>query len=175
MRLLPILAARTLATIALSAWMLILAGCGFSLRGSTVLSGDLPQLQLNLQQPNSEIAQLLSRALADANVSTLESPEYSADAVIPVLSVGAEQLTVQPVTVTPRARAAQYDIRISLPVSLIRGEATLLGPEEMTVQQVYYENTGNITGTQEEIKIIQGEMRRELVNQLLRRLEAVGS
>ena len=159
--------------------MLAITGCGFSLRGSAALSGTLPELQLNLQQPNSEIARLLSRALRDANVTLHDVGDSAVDSAIdrtiPVLSIGAEQLRVQPITVTPRARAAQYDIRLALPVNLISGENNLLGPEELTIQQVYYENTGNITGAQEEIEVIQGEMRRALVNQLLRRLEAVSS
>jgi len=161
--------------ILLALLLLAVSGCGFSLRGSAALSGNLPELQLNLQQPNSEVARLLRRALQDANVSLGEFTESSANSDIPVLSVGAEQLVVQPITVTARARAAQYDIQIALPVNLIRGEDNLLGPEELTIQQVYYENTGNITGTQEEIEVIQGEMRRALITQLLRRLEAATS
>jgi LPS-assembly lipoprotein len=148
-------------------------GCGFSLRGSTALSGNLPELQLNLQQPNSEVARLLRRALEDANVVLHDINEDTLSTTVPLLSVGAEQLVVQPITVTPRARAAQYDIRITLPVNLSSGESNLLGPELLTVQQTYYENTGNITGTQEEIEVIQDEMRRGLVTQLLRRLEAI--
>jgi LPS-assembly lipoprotein len=147
--------------------------CGFSLRGSAALSGNLPELQLNLQQPNSEVARLLRRALEDANVVLHDLDDENPSAAVPVLSVGAEQLVVQPITVTPRARAAQYDIRISLPVNLSNGETTLLGPEQLTIQQTYYENTGNIAGTQEEIEVIQDEMRRGLVTQLLRRLEAI--
>jgi len=149
----------------------LLSGCGFSLRGSDAITGNLPALRLNLQQPNSETARLLRRALNEAGVDLVNADVAAGD--IPVLSIGAEQVTVQPVTVTPRARAAQYDIRIALPVTLTRGQNALLGPEDLVVQQLYFEDTENITGNQEEVAVIQSEMRRELVSRLLRRLESI--
>ncbi|MBT8146839.1 MAG: hypothetical protein KJN90_08295 [Gammaproteobacteria bacterium] len=175
MREISINADKALPGLMLAILMLAVSACGFSLRGSAALSGNLPDLQLYLQQPNSEIARLLRSALQDANVVLHDLDQDSVNPAIPVLSVGAEQLVVQPITVTPGARAAQYDIRISLPVNLVDTTSNLLGPEELTIEQVYYENTGNIAGTQEEIEVIQAEMRRALVSQLLRRLEAATS
>ena len=151
------------------------SGCGFRLRGSETLSAGFPQLQLNLQQPGSEMAVLLRRTLRDAGVTLIEPDPDSFDVNLPLLSIGAEQLTVRPITVTARARAAQYDMQLLLPVSLSAGEIPLLEPEELTVQQVYYENTGNITGTLEEREVIQDEMRRQLINLLLRRLDGLAA
>ncbi|MCB1672029.1 MAG: hypothetical protein R3F41_03465 [Gammaproteobacteria bacterium] len=155
--------------------LLVTTGCGFSLRGSDTLSGNLPRLQLYLQEPGGEMARLLREALEGANVAIQEIEPDTLDSSVPVLVVGAEQMRSRPITVTPRARAAQYDIRLVLPVQLLLGENRLLGPEDLSIQQVYYENTGNITGTIEEREIIQSELRRELVNQLLRRLEAAAA
>jgi LPS-assembly lipoprotein len=152
---------------------LAVTSCGFSLRGSSTLAGNLPELKLNLQQPNSEVARLLRRALEDANVVLHDINDEPLDNTVPVLNVGAEQLIVRPITMTAQARAAQYDIRISLLVNLSSGDSNMLGPEQLSVQQIYYENTGNIVGTQEEIEVIQEEMRRGLVIQILRRLEAI--
>lgn len=152
--------------------VLALGGCGFALRGSNALSGSLPEVQLNLQQPNSEMSLLIRRTLESSGIAVSESRDGTFSASVPVLSVGAEQLEVRPITVTPRARAAQYEIRISIEVSLNDSSAAVFGPEDLSVDQTYYENTANITGTQEEIELIQGEMRRQLVSQLIRRLEA---
>jgi outer membrane lipopolysaccharide assembly protein LptE/RlpB len=115
----------------------------------------------------------LRRALEDANVVLHDINDEPLDNTVPVLNVGAEQLIVRPITMTAQARAAQYDIRISLLVNLSSGDSNMLGPEQLSVQQIYYENTGNIVGTQEEIEVIQEEMRRGLVIQILRRLEAI--
>ena len=46
-------------------------------------------------------------------------------------------------------------------------------PETLFVERMYFEDIENISGNQQEIELIRAEMRRELVNQLMRRLEAV--
>jgi len=159
----------------LSLALLTAGGCGFSLRGSDALSARLPELQLVLQQPASEFATVLRRALRDAGVATRESDGTSLSESLPVLAVGAEQLRIRPITVTPRARAAQYDVRLAVPFSVALGQRSLIEAEELFLQQVYYENTGNIIGTLEERRVIEQELRRDLVNQLLRRLQAVAA
>lgn len=150
-----------------------LSGCGFSLRGSAAISDTLPTLALNLQQPNGEIARQLRSALDGANVAIITPASSELPDDVPVLSVSAERFNVQPVTLTPRARAAQYDVRAALTVGLTVGEQTLFGPEELSLQQIYYEDTDTLTGNREEVEVIQTELRAELVDRILRRLEAV--
>jgi outer membrane lipopolysaccharide assembly protein LptE/RlpB len=75
--------------------------------------------------------------------------------------------------VNPRARAAQYEMRLSINIALGNAERYLISPETLMVERIYFEDIANIAGTQEEVEIITAEMRRELVNQLMRRLEAV--
>ena len=149
-----------------------LASCGFSLRSNEVISSSYSSLALNLQQPNSEFAQQLRRALLSSNVTLLDSDDLQSISDTPVLSVSAEQVNVQPVTVTPLARAAQYEMRLSVTVSLVLDNQNLIDSENLMVQQVYYEDIENIAGNLGEVELIQTEMRRNLVNQLLRRLEA---
>jgi len=150
----------------------LLSSCGFTLRSSDVISSSYSSLTLNLQQPNSEFAQQLRRSLVNSNVSLLDPGEEQTADGIPVLSVSAEQINIRPVTVNPLARAAQYEIRLSATVGLVLGEENLIGPENLFVQRVYLEDTENISGNLEEAEVIQSEMRRDLVNQVLRRMEA---
>lgn len=153
--------------------VLLLTGCGYSLRGNDVLSSQFDTLQLRLQDPNSEFSRLLRRSLDAADVTTnlLESnAQQGTD--LAILSVGNEQLANRPVSVNPRARAAQYEIRLSIEIALSRGDSELIPQETMSVQRNYFEDIDNITGNRDEVQIITAEMRRELVNQLLRRLQA---
>jgi len=53
------------------------------------------------------------------------------------------------------------------------GDEMLIDAETLFVERIYFEDIENINGNQEEIEIITTEMRRELVNQLMRRLESV--
>jgi len=170
---------------------LILAGCGFSLRGNDIITAKFVALELQLAQPNSELASLLKRNLEIAAVNLNDSgtdlidpidpidPSDPIDPIdpiatsTPVLQMGAEQLVRRPVSVNPRARAAQYELRLSVETSLSLDANLLMGPETLVVERSYFEDIESIVGNQEELEIITAEMRRELINQLLRRLEAV--
>ncbi len=151
----------------------VLSACGFSLRGSDILSSKFDTLQLNAQQPNSEFSRLLRRSLEVADVNVEAVLPESLDSELPVLAISNEQVVSRPVTVNPRARAAQYEIRLSINVALGRADELLIDPETLFVERMYFEDIENISGNQEEIELITAEMRRELVNQLMRRLEAV--
>ena len=152
---------------------IILSACGFSLRGSDVLSSKFDTLQLNSQQPNSEFSRLLRRSLEIADVSVEAVLIENLDSEVPILAISNEQVISRPVTVNPRARAAQYELRLSINVALGRANDFLIDPEILFVERTYFEDIENISGNQEEIELITAEMRRELVNQLMRRLEAV--
>jgi len=147
---------------------LILGGCGYSLRGSESLGMSLPNLQLNLQNPNSEFSRLLRRSLDTAGVAINDDMESETSQ----LSVSDVRIQNQPVSVNPAARAAQYEIRLSIDIQLLDGEQELIPRETLTVERSYFEDIENIAGNQEEVEIITSEMRRELVNLLIRRLQA---
>lgn len=153
---------------------LLLPACGFSLRGSERLTGGLPVLALNLQQPAGELAVLLQRRLLSAGVELVATSAADTGAT-PVLSVAAEQLVTRPVTVNPRARAAQYEVLLSVTVSVADSDREILAPVTLTVEKLFFENIETISGNLEEMQVIQAEMRRELIDQIMRRLEAAGS
>jgi outer membrane lipopolysaccharide assembly protein LptE/RlpB len=48
-----------------------------------------------------------------------------------------------------------------------------LEPETLFVERTYFQDVENISGNQEEAEIISAEMRRELINQMMRRLAAI--
>ncbi|MEX2131879.1 MAG: LPS assembly lipoprotein LptE [Pseudohongiellaceae bacterium] len=154
--------------------LLLPGACGFSLRGGDQLLAELPNLALNLQQPAAELPILLQRRLASAGVNILNDNE-AAQTDIPVLTVEAEQLVSRPVTVNPRARAAQYELLMSVTISVAGVNTILMEPDVLSVERLFFENIETISGNLEEMQVIQAEMRRELVDQILRRLEALSA
>ena len=84
-------------------------------------------------------------------------------------------MTNRPVTFNPRARTAQQEIRLSITILFEQGEQMLIRPETLSVERTYFEDVENIAGNQEEVVIIRAEMRGELVNQIMRRLEAASN
>ena len=106
----------------------ILSACGFSLRGSDILSSKFDTLQLNAQPPNSEFSRLLRRSLEVADVSVEAVLPENLDSELPVLAISNEQVVSRPVTVNPRARVAQYELRLSINVVLARADELLNAP-----------------------------------------------
>lgn len=162
-----------LRTLVLPALLLALSNCGFSLRGNDVLSANFSELQFFSEQPNSELARLLRRSLDGAEVNVTLVSLDEADSNIAVLGLANEQLISRPVTINPRARAAQIELRLSVDMAVILDEQTLLEPETLFVERTYFQDVENISGNQEEAEIISAEMRRELINQMMRRLAAI--
>ena len=160
-------------SLVISTLFLVLSSCGFSLRGSDVLSTNFSELQFYTEQPNSELARLLRRSLdrSEVNVTLINLDEAGSN--VALLGIANEQLVSRPVTINPRARAAQIELRLSVDMGLLLGQQTLLEPETLFVERTYFQDVENISGNQEEVEIISAEMRRELINQMMRRLAAI--
>lgn len=157
----------------LFALMLAINSCGYSLRGSDVLTTNFSDLQLFSEQPNTEFSRLLRRSLDSADVNVILADPNNAEAETPMLGIANEQIVSRPVTINPRARAAQIELRLSVTIALMLGEQALIAPETLFVERIYFQDIENISGNQEEAEIISAEMRRELINQIMRRLAAV--
>jgi len=163
----------TLRTLVLSTLLLAVSGCGFSLRGNDVLSANFSELQFYSEQANSELARLLRRSLEGAEVNVTVVALGEEDSSVTLLGIASEQLVNRPVTINPRARAAQIELRLSVDMAVMLGGQTLLEPETLFVERTYFQDVENISGNQEEAEIIAAEMRRELINQMMRRLVAI--
>ena len=163
------------AIISFFVFIIALNQCGFTLRSNEVISSRFNSIQLNLQPPNSELSRLLRRRLDISGVETQLLSTNSPDFNQPVLVISDEQMTNRPVTFNPRARTAQQEMRLSITILFEQGEQMLIRPETLFVERTYFEDVENIAGNQEEVVIIRAEMRGELVNQIMRRLEAASN
>ncbi|MEE3143063.1 MAG: LPS assembly lipoprotein LptE [Pseudomonadota bacterium] len=163
------------AIISFFVFIIALNQCGFTLRSNEVISSRFNSIQLNLQPPNSELSRLLRRRLDIAGVETQLLTTNSPNINQPILVISDEQMTSRPVTFNPRARTAQQEMRLSITILFEQGEQMLIRPETLSVERTYFEDVENIAGNQEEVVIIRAEMRGELVNQIMRRLEAASN
>ena len=163
------------AIISFFVFIIALNQCGFTLRSNEVISSRFNSIQLNLQPPNSELSRLLRRRLDISGVETQLLTTNSPNINQPILVISDEQMTSRPVTFNPRARTAQQEMRLSITILFEQGEQMLIRPETLSVERTYFEDVENIAGNQEEVVIIRAEMRGELVNQIMRRLEAASN
>lgn len=150
---------------------LTLVSCGFSLRGSAGSALSPETVFVRSAQENGQLTQALQTSLVNAQLQLVQSASQARY----IVSVGEEEFSTTTATVNGRARAAQYTLRLSVELALDTQEQNLLAPERLAVERSYFEDTANIAGSTREADILQGEMRQELVNQILNRLRVVTS
>lgn len=147
--------------------VVLLAGCGFTLRGATELPVALQTLQLESADANSDFTREVRRILRNNRVAVADtSSTYR-------LGIGTETTAERALSVNANARAGEYELTMNVPVQLQRGTELVLGPETLSVARVYLADPENAVAKNEEAGLIRSEMRRELAQQLMRRLQAV--
>jgi LPS-assembly lipoprotein len=148
---------------------LAISGCGFALRGAATLPEKLQTLYLESLDPGSDVLRETRRVLQNNRITLLESA--SADTYR--LGLGVEENTERALSVNANARAGEYELTMSLPFQLRRGSEILLGPETLINSKVYLADPENAVAKNEEAQQIRSEMRRELAQQIIRRLQAL--
>ena len=159
--------------LALALWLLTTAGCGYELRGSVALAPQFADLRLRLPESEPELAAELLRGLQTAGIGVHDADAADAGD-FPLLAMGPEQFSGRPASTTVRARAAQITLQLAVRVNLTDGETAWIDRETLSVERTYHRDLRNIAGNRGEAELLRGEMRRDLIAQLVRRLEAAG-
>jgi LPS-assembly lipoprotein len=153
---------RSLALIALTG---LLGACGFQLRG-TGETGRLALSELNLSARNAygETQRLLRRQLEASGVKVYPGAPYE-------LVLARESEKQRTASYTSSARSVEYELTTTLEYELLDARKQLLGSNELEVQKVYVHDQNNITASTQEAQQLREEMRREMVQQLMLRLQ----
>jgi outer membrane lipopolysaccharide assembly protein LptE/RlpB len=148
----------------------LLSGCGFSLKQENINLENFPIFMTNLPADNAS-AEILISKLKRLNVQT-SNFDKDLERTMPWLEIGEEGFQSFPITINSSARAAQYELELSLDVKFSLSKNELIPLERFTVSRDFLENVQNINGSQEEIDLILHEMRVELASVVIRRLAA---
>ncbi|MDR2212987.1 MAG: LPS assembly lipoprotein LptE [Pseudomonadales bacterium] len=149
-------------------FVLLLGGCGFTLRGAADLPPQLRTLYLESSDMDSELLRELRRALQGNGVAV------SADAgEVYSLGIGAEERSERVVSVNVNARAGEYELTLEVPWQLRQGATVVAGPERLSSSRSYLADPENAVAKSQEAEQILREMRQDLSRQLLRRLQAL--
>ena len=154
--------------ICLSATLMCLAGCGFQLKGNDAASGSAKlegmTLQLINSQPRSELTREVSRALTATGLVLLEE----GDAML-TLVLKSERFTQRNVSLTAQARAAELELTLFTDYTLNQQESDPIDARA-TVTRHMLNDPRNVVGKTEEIRLLREEMRRDLADQIARRI-----
>ena len=145
-------------------------GCGFHLRtwdvGTSVESAYVSADARNpLRAP-------LERALRQAGVTEAEGAD-GAEVVVELLDSRHDRRSI---TVSNQARAAEYETTLAVRYRVTDGQGRELVPDQwLERQRVFRVDRDNIVGSSEEQALLEREMQNDLVQQILRALNAVGA
>lgn len=144
---------------------LLLSSCGFQLRGNDQAAMPMETLALLYPGGRYPLADILRDALVAHNVVV---PQEQADHL--TLQLSAERLDRRALTLNNRGGAGQYELILQVDAYVQQSGVLLAGPETVQVTGSFYEDTANISGSNNGVEQTLDDMRRDLADQIVRRL-----
>ena len=153
--------------LAVVAASLLLAGCGFQLRGSATL----PFNTLYVEAPNAaQFATQLRRTIGSGSKTRITNTQTEADATLQILSELREQ---EIISLSPGGRVRELQLRYRVQyVVYDKNKAQLLPPGEIVLRRDFSVNDQDPRGQESEQVLLYRDMQADAVQQLLRRLQA---
>lgn len=144
---------------------MLLSSCGFQLRGSDQAAMPMDTLALTYPGGRYPLADMLRDALAARDVTV---PAETGDHLH--LQLTAERLNRRALTLNNRGGAGQYELILQVDAYVLVSGQLIAGPETLEVTGSFYEDTANISGSNNGVEQTLDDMRRELADQIVRRL-----
>ena len=150
--------------------LLLLAGCGFHLRGNIDLPAELQRMYIEGTSRYSGLGLELRRSLRANGVDVVEKTSNSQV----VLKVSGTNYRKRLLSVSGTSgKTAEYELVYSLSVSLQdRQGKVLLAPQTLRQLRDYTYDRDNVLGKGNEEARFRVEMERDLARQILRRLQS---
>jgi len=153
----PITAVKLLGVAILS---LIIANCGFHLRGSLEIPSELQRIQLQSNAPRDWTRNIKS-TLSNAGV------QFNTTADI-ILNLEKAQEDRHIASYNENAKAAEYQLVSELTFSVENKKGVILIPQRVLVtERIYQYDENQLAGKSEEEVLLKREMRQDLIRQLV--------
>tara|TARA_R110002049_G_scaffold71737_3_gene184601 strand:- start:4830 stop:5402 length:573 start_codon:yes stop_codon:yes gene_type:complete len=148
----------------------LLASCGFHLRGMGNAGASIPDAWRNMHlvtaSPNGEFSRAVTAQLAANGVQWSDDDAGSFD-----LLLGPERFEQRSLSVNSEARVAEYELTMSSEFSILDPNRKEIVPSTtVTVVKQMENDPRNVVGKESEIRLIKGEMRTDLAQQITRRI-----
>jgi LPS-assembly lipoprotein len=153
-------------------WVLLVAGCGWHLRGQGPDAGVLAALVLNLQAGSAPIIGAeLRQVLARYSGRTTETPS-EADVI---LNLRDERIESRVVSFDPETgKVREYELIYALTVSAEDAQGnTVLTAEELNFERDYTFDDTAVLGAFQQDQTLRQEIARDAAESVLRRLQSV--
>lgn len=145
---------------------LVLSACGFQLRGTGSFDFAIQELRFSSADRLAPLAQELQARLQAHNVSLSNNAEYT-------LYLGREEHSQRTVSFTAGTRSSERMLTSAVTYEIRSGNLPALLTGQVEVQRLLAFNQNHVSASAEEASLLRDEMRRELINQLFMRLQAL--
>lgn len=147
--------------------LLLVSACGWHLRGTLALPEGLDTVYLNNRAGTETLQRTFEELLTANNVNVANSPS-AAQLIINILDYREERRVV---SIGDNTLVTEYELIAEADFSIEDAQGnTVLPSGEASVIRAYQFDRNNVLGKAEEERLIQTEMRREMAQQIIRRL-----
>ncbi|MFI8482461.1 LPS assembly lipoprotein LptE [Pseudomonas sp. NPDC078700] len=145
----------------------LLSACGFQLRGTGDVQFTLNELNVTARNAYGDTVKQLTETLETNNVKVHAGAPYT-------LALTNEQETRRSASYTSSAQTAENELTTRLDYEIRGGSDQLvLMSNQLEVQSFQTQDGNNLIGSDQESNQLRQEMRRDLINQLVLRLQLI--
>ncbi|MCE1115627.1 MULTISPECIES: LPS-assembly lipoprotein LptE [Pseudomonas] len=142
----------------------LLSACGFQLRGTGTTELTIKELDVSARNSYGDTVKQLRNTLQNSGVKVYNGAPYK-------LVLTNEQETQRAATYTGGTRSAEYELTTVLNYTIEGLNDAVLLEDKLQVQKYYVHDGNNVTGSGQEANQIRQEMRRDLVQAMVVRLQ----
>ncbi len=148
----------------------LLAGCGFHLRKEAQLPVAMQRVHIEIADPSSALAKDLAKALPRSGAQVVDKVE----AGVAVMKISANTLSTDVLAVGGTARANEYALRYHVEFTVEDASGTAILPKQtIELSREFTFDATQALGVASETDLLGKELERDMVQTILRRLEAL--
>lgn len=148
---------------------LLLGACGFQLRGTS----EFPFSTIYIQTPNQQMTVGLTRYIRYGSNATVVASPAQADVQLQVLNIANGST---PIGINPQGQPGEYDLTTVTTFQLVDAHGkVLIPPTRISLSRSLPYNVSLAQAFASESVLLQNDMIKDTVEQIIRRLEAVKS
>lgn len=148
---------------------LVLAGCGFQLRGAADLPAVMAATELRIDDPSTRFARDLVRRLSANGVTVVDDPAAAGA----VLEIPRTRVWREALSISGAARVREYRLVFEVTFRVVTPDGESVVPEQrLDLSRDYSFDEREILASTREEEFLREQLYRAMVDQVVRRLEA---